>query len=114
MTTSLTPPRSASRQPSAPSLTTHEITPVAESIDRVLHAAGGRWAAGSPETVMTTETLSARYGSHIEVIRVHDRIIVVGEDAGTHHPPGGSHQGHGHGEGSHGGHPGDPAQGGHR
>jgi len=97
-------------------IVTHEITPVAEIIDRVLYVAAGRWAAGSPDTVMTTETLSALYGSHIDVIRVHDRIAVVGDGDGPHHPPGGSHQGHGHDDGGHdhGGDPGHPASGGHR
>jgi zinc/manganese transport system ATP-binding protein len=86
---------------------THEITPVAGLVDRVLYVAGGRWAAGSPETVMTTETLSALYGSHIDVIRVHGRIVVVGGEGaadGVHHlggdpaahPPG-SHHPDGHG-----------------
>jgi len=39
---------------------------------------------------MTGPRLSALYGTHIDVIRVHDRIIVVGgEDAAGHHhlPP---------------------------
>ena len=70
---------------------THEITPVAGLVDRVLYVAGGRWAAGSPETVMTTETLSALYGSHIDVIKVHGRIVVVGGDSAAgvvHHPDG--------------------------
>lgn len=107
---------------------THEITPVAGLLDRVLYVADGRWAAGRPEAVMTSETLSDLYGSHIDVIRVHDRIVVVGgEGPGGHHPPGGSHLGHGHddpgrdhagqhesdpdhGEGAHG----DPAPGGGR
>jgi zinc/manganese transport system ATP-binding protein len=69
---------------------THEITPVAGLVNRVLYVAAGRWAAETPETVMTTKTLSDLYGSHIDVIRVHDRIVVVGgEDAGgsvIHHP----------------------------
>ena len=87
---------------------THEITPVAGLVDRVLYVAGGRWAAGSPETVMTTGTLSALYGSHIDVIKVHDRIVVVGGDSaagGIHHvpgdpaapPPPGHHHPDGHG-----------------
>ena len=89
---------------------THEITPVAGLVDRVLYVAGGRWAAGSPDAVMTSEALSALYGSHIDVIRVHDRIVVIGGDgAGGHHPPGGSHHGHGR---HHGGDPADPARGG--
>lgn len=81
-------------------LVTHEITPVAQITDRVLYVAGGRWAAGSPETVMTTETLSRLYGSRVDVIRVGARVIVIGEGAGNHHPPGGSHQGHGHDDAS--------------
>jgi zinc/manganese transport system ATP-binding protein len=85
---------------------THEITPVAGLVDRVLYVAGGRWAAGRPEAVMTTGTLSALYGGHIDVMRVHGRIVVVGGDSATsgiHHlqddlavrPPGGHPDGHG-------------------
>jgi zinc/manganese transport system ATP-binding protein len=52
--------------------------------------------------VVTTQTLSALYGTHIDVIRVHGRIVVVGGDdpGGHHHPPGGEHihhAGHDHG-----------------
>ena len=68
---------------------THEITPVAAFVDRVLYVAAGRWAQGTPDDVMTTEALSALYGSHIDVIRVHGHIIVVGGDesaVGPHHP----------------------------
>jgi zinc/manganese transport system ATP-binding protein len=97
-------------------IVTHEITPIADLVDRVLYVAGGRWAAGTPETVMTTETLSALYGSHIDVIKVHGRTVVVGGDEGGHHPPGGSHHGHGHdpGDDGDGGHRSHPAEGGGR
>ncbi|HUZ19916.1 MAG TPA: metal ABC transporter ATP-binding protein [Acidimicrobiales bacterium] len=68
---------------------THELNPVVRVVDRVLYVASGRWAAGSTEDVMTTETLSALYGAHIDVIRVHDRLVVVGGEGpggiGTHH-----------------------------
>jgi zinc/manganese transport system ATP-binding protein len=39
---------------------------------------------------MTTQTLSTLYGTHIDVIRVHGRIVIVGGDdpAGHHHLPG--------------------------
>ena len=72
---------------------THEITPVAAFVDRVLYVAAGRWAAGAPDEVMTTQALSDLYGTHIDVIRVHGRIIVAGGDAaaGHHHPDDGSH-----------------------
>ena len=51
---------------------------------------------------MTTQRLSALYGTHIDVIRVHGRIVVVGGDdpAGHHHLPGADHihhAGHDHG-----------------
>jgi zinc/manganese transport system ATP-binding protein len=90
---------------------THEITPVAGLADRVLYVANGRWAAGSPESVMTSQTLSGLYGSHIDVIRVHGRVVVVGgEGAGGHHPPGGAQPGHGRDHGGH-DHPGHPGHG---
>ena len=59
---------------------THEITPIADVVDQVLYVAAGRWAAGSPDTVLTTQSLSALYGTHIDVIRVHDHIVIVGGD----------------------------------
>ena len=72
---------------------THEITPVAGFVNRVLYVADGRWSAGTPDAVMTTQALSALYRTHIDVIRVHGRIIVVGGDdpAGHHHLPDGDH-----------------------
>lgn len=59
---------------------THEITPIADVVDQVLYVAAGRWAAGSPDTVLTTQSLSALYGTHIDVIRVHDHIVIIGGD----------------------------------
>jgi len=88
-------------------LVTHEITPVTGIIDRVLYVAGGRWAAGSPDKVMTTETLSSLYGSRIDVIRIRDHVVVVGEGAGTHHASGGGHHRGGHVSA---GYQGDPAR----
>ena len=67
---------------------THEINPVVGVVDRVLYVASGRWAAGRTEEVMNSATLSALYGAHIDVVTVHDRIVVVGGEeagAGVHH-----------------------------
>lgn len=66
---------------------THEINPILPYVDRVLYLVGGQFTIGAPADVMTTETLSALYGSHVEVVRVNDRIVVVGadEDAAHHH-----------------------------
>ncbi len=57
---------------------THEINPILPFVDRVLYFAGGRWAAGTVDEVMTSERLSDLYGVAVDVIRVRDRIIVVG------------------------------------
>jgi zinc/manganese transport system ATP-binding protein len=59
-------------------LVTHEINPILPIVDRVLYLAGGRWAIGTPEDVFTTKTLSDLYGTRVEVLTVHGRIVVVG------------------------------------
>ena len=73
---------------------THDVNPVLQLVDRVLFVVNGRWAAGTTDEVLTSEQLSALYGSHVDVVRVHDRILVVGEltDSGfnldePHHAP---------------------------
>jgi zinc/manganese transport system ATP-binding protein len=71
---------------------THEVNPVLPFVDRVLYLVGGRWAVGTPEEVMTTETLSALYEADIDVLRVRDRIVVVGTPDGAHAHHDGSHR----------------------
>ena len=61
-------------------LVTHDVNPVLAAIDRVVYMAHGQVAVGTPEEVITTETLSRLYGTQIEVLRTSDgRIIVVGQ-----------------------------------
>jgi zinc/manganese transport system ATP-binding protein len=65
---------------------THEINPILAVTDLVLYIIDGTFRLGTPDEVMTTEVLSELYGSHVEVIRRADRIIVVGaEDMHAHH-----------------------------
>ena len=59
---------------------THEINPVLPYVDRVLYLAAGHWALGSPDEIFSSERLSALYGTRIDVIRVRDRIVVLGAD----------------------------------
>jgi zinc/manganese transport system ATP-binding protein len=63
---------------------THQITPIADVVDQVLYVAADRWAAGPPGTVLTTQTLSTLYGTHIDVIRVHGHLVIVGEEGHQH------------------------------
>jgi zinc/manganese transport system ATP-binding protein len=57
---------------------THEINPVLPLVDRVLYVIDGKFRFGTPDDVMTSEVLSELYGSEIEVIRRHDRLVVLG------------------------------------
>ena len=74
---------------------THEINPVVPVTDRVLYVASGRWAAGTTDQVMTSQSLSALYGTSIDVVRVHGRIVVVGgeEQSAVGSRPAGRHPG---------------------
>jgi zinc/manganese transport system ATP-binding protein len=66
---------------------THDINPVLTMVDRVLYLAPGDWAIGTPESVLTSETLSRLYDTEIDVLRVRGRLVVVGtpDDQHVHH-----------------------------
>jgi zinc/manganese transport system ATP-binding protein len=73
---------------------THDVNPILHLVDRVLFVVNGRWAVGTPHDVLTSERMSELYGSHVDVLRVHGRIIVVSDTTGTgleldepHHQP---------------------------
>jgi zinc/manganese transport system ATP-binding protein len=64
---------------------THEINPVLPLVDRVLYLVDGRFRVGPPEQVMTSEVLSELYRTHVDVLRVRGRLVVVGaEERGEH------------------------------
>jgi zinc/manganese transport system ATP-binding protein len=66
---------------------THDVNPVLHTVDRVLYLAPGSWAIGTPDEVMTSETLSRLYGTEVDVLRVRGRVVVVGtpDDQHVHH-----------------------------
>jgi zinc/manganese transport system ATP-binding protein len=66
---------------------THDVNPILPAADRVLYLAPGRWAIGTPDEVLQTETMSRLYGTPVDVLRVRGRVVVVGtpEDEGVHH-----------------------------
>jgi zinc/manganese transport system ATP-binding protein len=59
-------------------LVTHDINPLLPDVDRVLYLAGTHSAIGTPQEVITSERLSALYGSSVEVVKALGRIFVVG------------------------------------
>ena len=75
----------------------HDVNPIASALDGVVYVARGRAVSGTPEEVITTETLSDLYGTTIEVLTTSDgRRVVVGQpDASSHHA--GHHGPHDHG-----------------
>lgn len=58
-------------------LSAHDINPLLPVMHRVVYLAGGRAASGTTDEVIRTETLSALYGRHVEVIHVEGRVLVV-------------------------------------
>jgi zinc/manganese transport system ATP-binding protein len=80
--------RIAREQQIAVLLSAHEMNPLLPVLDRVVYLAAGRAASGPVEDVITTETLSALYGQHVEVLRVQGRVLVVAGDAPAPVPPG--------------------------
>lgn len=61
---------------------THEINTILPYVDRVLYLVDGRFRIGTVEQVMNTETLSTLYRADIQVVKVNDRYVVIGEDSG--------------------------------
>ena len=69
--------RIATEQKFAVLLSAHEINPLLPVMDRVVYLAGGRAASGPADEVVTSEVLSRLYGHHVDVLRVHGRVVVV-------------------------------------
>lgn len=61
-------------------LVSHDINPLLPVVDRVLYIAHGQSAIGTPEEVITSETLSNLYNSSVEVVQALGRLFVVGAE----------------------------------
>ena len=68
-------------------LVAHDVNPILPYLDRVVYIARGGAVSGSPQEVITSETLSALYDTPIEVLRTSDgQLVVVGQpEAPAHH-----------------------------
>ncbi len=74
----------------------HDVNPIVSYLDEVVYVAHGGAVCGPPDEVITSETLSALYGTPIEVLRTSDgQMVVVGSpEAPAHHAD--RHTGHTH------------------
>ncbi|MEU1534680.1 metal ABC transporter ATP-binding protein [Streptomyces fagopyri] len=57
---------------------THDINPVLDRVDHVLYLAPGGHRVGTPDEVLTSDSLSQLYQTQVDVIRVRGRVLVVG------------------------------------
>ena len=70
----------------------HDVNPILPHLDRVVYLGPGGSVTGTPEQVLTSQSLTALYHTPVEVLRTSDgRMVVVGQpDAGhDRHPAGG-------------------------
>jgi zinc/manganese transport system ATP-binding protein len=75
--------RIAATQQVAVLLSAHEMNPLLPVMDRIVYLAAGRAASGTAAEVVQAEVLSRLYGQHVDVLRVHGRVLVVaGPSAG--------------------------------
>jgi len=73
-------------------LSAHEMNALLPVMDRIVYLSGGRAASGTTDEVVRPEVLTKLYGHHVDVLRLHGRVLVVAEPgAGGHdipdHPP---------------------------
>ena len=61
-------------------ISAHEMNPLLPVMDRIVYMAAGRAASGPTDEVIRGDVLSQLYGHHVDVVRVHGRVLVV---AGT-------------------------------
>jgi zinc/manganese transport system ATP-binding protein len=80
--------RLAREQQIAVLISAHDLNPLLRETDTVVYVAAGRAAAGRTGEVIRAEVLSDLYGSHVDVLHVHGRILVVAGDEPeqAHHP----------------------------
>lgn len=76
--------RERSLRDAAVMFVTHDVNPVLPFVDRVLYLARGAFRIGTPDQVLRSEVLSELYGTEVRVLRLDDRVIVVGGDGEEH------------------------------
>jgi zinc/manganese transport system ATP-binding protein len=79
--------RIAGEQQIAVLISTHDMNPLLPVMDRIVYVANGRIATGTTDEVVSSEALTKLYGHHVDVIHLHDRVLVVAgrRDDAPHH-----------------------------
>jgi zinc/manganese transport system ATP-binding protein len=58
-------------------LSAHDMNPLLAVMDRIVYVANGHAASGPTDDVVTSAGLTELYGHHVDVVRVHGRVLVV-------------------------------------
>jgi zinc/manganese transport system ATP-binding protein len=58
-------------------LSAHDMNPLLAMMDRIVYVANGHVASGPTDEVVTSAGLTQLYGHHVDVVRVHGRVLVV-------------------------------------
>lgn len=69
--------RIATEQQIAVLISAHEMNPLLPVMDRIVYLANGRAVSGTADEVIRTDVLSRLYQHHVDVLKVHGRVIVV-------------------------------------
>jgi zinc/manganese transport system ATP-binding protein len=69
--------RLAREQRIAVVVSAHDMNPLMRETDTVVYVAAGRAAAGPTDEVIRADVLSALYGSHVDVLHVNGRVLVI-------------------------------------
>jgi zinc/manganese transport system ATP-binding protein len=72
--------RIAREQRIAVLISAHEMNPLLPVMDRIVYLASGRAVSGTTAEVVRSDVLTELYGHHVDVLRIHGRVLVV---AGT-------------------------------
>jgi zinc/manganese transport system ATP-binding protein len=65
-------------------LIAHNINPLLPHVNKVMYIANGKVATGTPEEVLTSESLTSLYGVQVEVLRdPHGNVAIIGVE--EHH-----------------------------
>src|SRR6202453_1525159 len=60
-------------------LSAHEMNALLPVMDRIVYVTKGRAASGTTDEVVRSEVLSKLYGHHVDVLKLHGRVLVVAE-----------------------------------
>jgi zinc/manganese transport system ATP-binding protein len=60
-------------------LSAHEMNALLPVMDRIVYVTKGRAASGTTDDVVRSEVLSKLYGHHVDVLKLHGRVLVVAE-----------------------------------